>query len=402
MATASAPGPRGRTITIDDARLDELAGGTDAGPVAPVRVAFAAVHVAMDAAYARADPRAVAEHVDWEATRRIRVELGERGFGIAEAMDTAQRFEIGPGLARALIEHCGALRPPYGFVAGAGVSPDAVSNRTELVDAVVREVAFVAEHGGVPMLLPMPWLVRAGANADEYVAVYRDVVERSGVEVLVHWLGSMFAPELAGYFPGDAFERVMELDPSRVRGCKLSLLDAALELRVRRHLLARGQVVLTGDDFRFGAMMLGGDPDAPPAAPPAMTGTITLGGHSVPLGDFSHGLLGVLDATAAPVQRALQKLARGDVAAYRRIIGPCESFGRHVFEPPTRHYKAGLALVAWLNGWQDSFLLPFRAERRRSLEHHLRTAELAAAAGALLDAELAAERLRELLSTHRE
>jgi hypothetical protein len=89
-------------------------------------------------------------------------------------------------------------------------------------------------------------------------------------------------------------------------------------------------------------------------------------------------------------------LARGDVDRYASIMSRCEDFGRHVFAAPTQHYKAGLALIAWLNGWQDEFLLPFGAERRRDLAHHWRAVELASAAGALIDAPLAARRLDQL------
>jgi hypothetical protein len=195
--------------------------------------------------------------------------------------------------------------------------------------------------------------------------------------VIVHWLGPMFLPALEGYFPGDSFARVMALAPDVARACKLSLLDAALEARVRRELLPRDQFVLTGDDFHFAHLILGGDPAGPPpAAPPPVERWTEFAGRQVALGDFSHALLGALDAIAAPARRALDALERGDASGYLRIMDPCETLGRHLFAPPTSAYKAGLAYLAWLDGLQPDFVLPNRADLLRDRAHCLETARL--------------------------
>jgi len=107
---------------------------------------------------------------------------------------------------------------------------------------------------------------------------------------------------------------VLDLDPSVVRGCKLSLLDAAHELRTRARLLPRGQVVLTGDDFNFAALIAG---DGPPGAVERWS---ELDGHPLALGPFSHALLGILDAVAAPAGVALALLAAGDRAGYDELM----------------------------------------------------------------------------------
>ena len=73
-------------------------------------------------------------------------------------------------------------------------------------------------------------------------------------------------------------------------------------------------------------------------------------------------------------------------------------FRRWIFREPTSRYKAGLAFVSWLNGLQENFMLVNREERLRDREHFLRCAELAAAAGVLVDAELARARLEQLLT----
>ena len=90
---------------------------------------------------------------------------------------------------------------------------------------------------------------------------------------------------------------------------------------------------------------------------------------------------------------ALARLGAGDLSSYREIMGPCEAFGRVVFEEPTRHYKAGLAFLAYLNGHQDNFMLVNHAERGRETAHLCRVTRAAAACGAIRDAALASQRI---------
>ncbi|MBI5851052.1 MAG: DUF993 family protein [Planctomycetes bacterium] len=398
MTRATAPGPGGTTFELDDAVLayDERALRAGSEPP-PLRVAFAAAHVVMRPEYAAlphsperpGSPAEIAEHVDLEATLALRRRLDAHGFGIAEAMDTAQRFEVGWPLASRLITACGEARLAHGFVAGAGADHVPLPrDAAALADAVAEQCTIIAGAGGVPVILPMPQLVAWGAGALDYLDVYGRIVEATKGPLLVHWLGPMFLASLKGYFPGESFDRVMGMAPTRIVGCKLSLLDEALELRVRRRLLQRGQIVLTGDDFHFGSLMFGGP----------VQRRIPWCGRVVALGDFSHALLGILDGCARPAGLALRLLAGGDDERAREILSRCEALGRHVFSPPTSQYKAGLALIAWLDGWQDTFLLPNHVERTRSLDHQLRTAELAAEAGVFRDAKFTAGRLRELVA----
>ncbi|MBM4060535.1 MAG: dihydrodipicolinate synthase family protein [Planctomycetes bacterium] len=360
---------------------------------APVRLCFAAAHVVLRDDYAAlphrldrpGDPAEIAAHVDWDATMAIRRRLDGFGLGIAEAMDTAQRFLLGWPSARELIVRCGALDLLHGFCAGAGTDHlPAVRGPADCVDGVVFQARLIQRCGGIPVLLPMPWLSRQPAGERTYVDVYRAIVRQLDGPLFVHWLGPMFLPDLAGYFPGDSFRAVMAIDREKVRGCKLSLLDDALELAVRRELLPHGQIVLTGDDFHFGRLLLGGDPRGPaPQAPPPIERWTTIGRHHVALGDFSHALLGILDGIAAPAQQALQVLARGDAAAFLRLMAPCETLGQHVFGPPTQHYKAGLAFLAWRNGWQQNPMLVNREDLARDAAHYARCEDLARACGAL-------------------
>lgn len=364
----------------------------------PVRRAWAAVRIVMLPSYAALDhsperpgpPEEIAAHVDWERTLDQRRRLDGLGFGIAEAMDTAQRFQVGWPVAQRLIRESGSLGLENGLVAGAGVDHlEAPSSSAELVDGVVHQARVIAGAGGVPLILPMLHLAHTGADEAAYVDVYDSILRQLDGPLLVHWLGEAFHPDLGGYFPGESFERVMALDPSKVRGAKLSLLDAERERRLRRSLASRGQVVLTGDDLHFGALIEGDDP--------SVRETAELAGAPLPLGDFSHALLGVLDALAEPMALALRALARGDLERYRALVRPCEALGRHLFQPPTERYKAGLALVAWLGGLQDNDMLANHEQRGRDREHRWRAAELAARAGALADRATARERLTQLL-----
>ena len=361
--------------------------------IAAVRLCFAAAHVVMKDSYRALGhtlqrPGSAAEiqaHVDWDATMAIRARLDGFGFGIAEAMDTAQRFYLGWDSARELIVRCGALGLANGFVAGAGTDHLAAIRRPDdLIGGVVFQAKLIQRCGGIPTILPMPWLSQNRVPASTYVEVYRSIVRQLDGPLFVHWLGAMFLPSLEGYFPGDSFREVMALDPAKVRGCKLSLLDGPLEVRVRRELLARDQIVLTGDDYHFGRMLLGGDADGPPPArPPSVRHWTAIGRHRVAVGDFSHALLGILDGIARPAQQALQALAANDAARFLQLMEPCETLGQHVFAAPTQHYKAGLAFLAWKNGWQGNAMLVNREDLARDEAHYARCEELARACGAL-------------------
>ncbi|MEO1699857.1 MAG: DUF993 family protein [Planctomycetota bacterium] len=378
-----------------------LEDGVGLGPGAPERTddpplprrCYAASRVVMQDAYAGADRGAdVAPWVDWDATLAQRAHLDAHGFGVAEAMDTAQRFELGWGVARELIERTAALAPANGFVAGASADHvGAAASLEELADAVAWQVDFIAARGGVPIVLPQLWLVEQRADEDAFVRFYARVAARSEAPFLVHWLGEAFVPAMAAYFPGRSARRVLDELPDRVLGIKLSLLDAAFETELRAAIAPQRQVVFTGDDWNF-AELIAGEPGVAPS------GAREIGGAPVEVGPFSHALLGVLDAIAAPASAALADLGRGDRVGYRARMEPCEALGRALFEAPTAHYKAGLAFVAWLAGRQSNPMLPLRLDEQRSVEHCLRVASLASRAGALPDATLAADRLRAFLA----
>ena len=378
----------------DDVVIDDEKWGPEPDDRPPfTRLAYAAAHVVMRDDYATAGhtldrpgtPDDILHWIDWDQTAAQRRWLASHGFGIAEAMDTAQRFMIGWPAAERLIHLCADLDLPAGFAAGASTDhAPSIDDEPALAEAVAHQCRVIAEAGGLPVILPMAHLVRWGADEDAFVRVYADVLARCDGPVLLHWLGPMFVPALEGYFPGRSLERVLEAAPDRVRGLKISMLDDVLEIRLRRAMLPRRQLMLTGDDFNFAPLIEGDD---------APTALVDLLGRDVPIGDFSHALLGILDGIAAPAARALRELARGNHARYREIMAPCQALSRVVFEDPTRHYKAGLAFLAWLDGRQSNPMLVNREDLARPREHLRRVAIGAAHADVFEHAGTAAERL---------
>lgn len=383
------PNPTGDPIWLEDGVL-----ATEPEPeaAAPVRIAYAAAHIILEESYRELSvPSDASEHIDWSRTMVFRQHLASHGFGIAEAMDTAQRFELGWPAARRLIEECGALQLETGFIAGAGADQcQDVADLTTLIDAVVEQVGIIQSAGGIPIILPMPWLCHWGCDEEQFISTYRSIFEQCAGPLFIHWLGPMFLAELEGYFPGDSLQKILEIDPDKVRGVKMSMLDHDLELEVRGHCRDRGQIVLTGDDFHFSAL-IEGDGEAP-------SGSVLLGDRQIPDGEFSHPLLGVFDGVAIPAGRALRHLAAGDMNGYRRWMEPCEVYGQKVFEAPTHLYKAGLAFTAWLNGHQGQPMLLNRIDLERDRNHLLEVARLASLAGAIVDAGEAAEKIEFLMA----
>ena len=383
---------------LRDDRWDHLAELVDHNkPLS--RLCYAAAHVVMNESYSGIDhtldkpgsAKEIAEHVDWRSTMAVRSSIASSGMGIAEAMDTAQRFSLGWDSARELIKQTGNLG--VRFCAGASTDHlDLVEKTSHLVDGVCEQIEVIRNASGIPVILPMPLLPSLGAHDDHYVSVYTDIARNcSDGPLIVHWLGPMFLPSLEGYFPGDSFERIMRSDPSKFRGAKLSMLDAVLEVRLRRALLEDDQIMLTGDDFHFGSLIAGDGP---------VERTTMIGDIKVPLGDFSHALLGIFDAVSAPASLAIRLLDKGGRKSYDEIMGHCEALGQCAFEEPTKFYKTGLAFLSWLNGCQPNPMLVNHEEQCRDRGHLQRVASLASEAGAIKDADTANARLKEWTSSN--
>jgi uncharacterized protein DUF993 len=329
--------------------------------------------------------------IDWEATLRFRDHLWTHGFAVAEAMDTAQRgMGLSWGLARELIassaERAAGRRAAGRFAdiaCGAGTDHLAAGGRHSLaaiIDAYAAQLEFVQSTGSGVILMASRALAAAARGPRDYLEVYQTLLKQARQPVILHWLGEAFDPALRGYWGGADFAAaaatVLELIDQagdKVDGIKLSVLDASREVALRRRLPA-GIRLYTGDDFGY-ADLIKGD------------GT----GHS-------DALLGAFAAVTAPAAAALHALDAGDIAGYDAAIGPTVPLSRLIFTEPTYYYKAGVAFLAWLNGFQPRFLLLDGLERRRPASHLVRVFELAAAAGALADPDVAVSRMTAFLT----
>jgi hypothetical protein len=200
--------------------------------------------------------------------------------------------------------------------------------------------------------------------------------------VILHWLGEMFDPALAGYWgtgdldaAADTCLAMIEANADRIDGIKISLLSKEREIALRRRLPA-GVRMYTGDDFDY-AELIAGDGE----------------GHS-------DALLGIFDAIAPAASAALSALGAGNRARYDAILAPTVPLSRHLFAQPTRFYKTGVVFLAWLNGLQDHFVMVGGQQGARSALHFAEAFRLADRAGVLADPDLAADRMQRLLALH--
>jgi Protein of unknown function (DUF993) len=349
------------------------------------RVAYAAAHVV---------PRVAAENVpgapadiDWDATLAFRHHLWSWGLGVADAMDTAQRnMGLDAKATRELITRSAAEARVAGGALVVGVNTDHVDEEIislpAVIDAYVEQLHFAEDQGAGTVLMASRHLARAATSPADYAHVYREVLARAGAPVILHWLGEAFDPELGAYFGSrevsasiDAVIEIMTENVDRVRGIKMSLLDAGHEIAVRSR-LPHGTTLFTGDDYNY-VSLIEGDGER-----------------------HSDALLGAFALVAPNASAAIQALDAGDPAEYRRILGPTEALARHVFAPPTFYYKTGVAFLSWLNGHQPAFTMVGGLHSARSLPHLSALVRLADQAGALEDAELAAQRWNALLALH--
>jgi len=358
-----------------------------ARPTAPLRsrVAFAAAHVVPRTA-SETVPGAPAD-IDWDATLRFRHEVWSWGLGVADAMDTAQRnMGLDAAATRELIRRSAAEADSVDGSLVVGVNTDHIDDEVISLDAVIdayrEQLAFVEDTGAGAVLMASRHLARVAQGPDDYRRVYDAVLGSATSPVVLHWLGTAFDPQLEGYFgssdtaaAADTMLAIIAHNAEAVAGVKMSLLDAAAEVSVRRRLPASARM-FTGDDFNYVSLIAGDDE-----------------GHS-------DALLGAFAALAPLASTAIQALDAGDTDGYRSVLGPTEELSRHIFSAPTFYYKTGVAFLAWLNGHQDAFLMVGGLHAARSVPHLSRTVELANAAGALTDPELAAARWHALLSVN--
>ena len=272
------------------------------------RTLFAAAHVVADPEADNGPGKAAT--LDWEATLRYRHHLWSYGLGVAEAMDTAQR---GMGLdwaaTRDLIERSLTEARSVGGPIACGAGTDQLSEGDrfgldEIVAAYHEQCAFIEARGGRIILMASRALAATARDPEDYARVYARVLEQVAEPVILHWLGDMFDPKLAGYWGAedwrmamDAMLAVIEDNRDKVDGMKMSLLDDRKEIVMRRRLPA-GVKMYTGDDFNYPSLIKGDDQ-----------------GHS-------HALLGIFDAIAPAAAAAVAALQAGRREALRRRPRP--------------------------------------------------------------------------------
>jgi hypothetical protein len=349
------------------------------------RSAYAAAHVVADP-LAEGDPW-LDVAIDWERTVGFRRHLWSLGLGVAEAMDTAQRgmgmdwpasLELIRRSLDAAKDFPGAL-----IACGAGtdhLQPDAEVTIDAVIGAYEEQCAAIEKLGGRIVLMASRALVKAARSRDDYAKVYGRILGQLKEPVIIHWLGEMFDPALAGYW-GDADHGkamdvaidVIAANAGKVDGIKISLLDKDKEIAMRRR-LPKGVRMYTGDDFNY-AELIAGDAQG-----------------------YSDALLGIFDAIAPAAAAALGALTRGDDKAFHAILAPTVPLSRQIFKAPTRFYKTGVVFMAYLNGLQDHFTLVGGQESARSTLHLAELFRLADAAGLLVDPERAAARMRAVMA----
>jgi hypothetical protein len=351
------------------------------------RIVFSAAHVV-------ADPEADIDPwldcaIDWDATIAYRHHLWHLGLGVADAMDTAQRgmgldWPTSLELIRRSID---AARDVPGalLASGAGtdhLSPDAARSIDDVIRAYEQQVSAIERLGGRIILMASRALARVARSSADYERVYDRILSQVRTPVIIHWLGDMFDPQLAGYWGSADAMAAMEValgvingHAAKVDGVKISLLDKDKEIAMRRR-LAPGVRMYTGDDFNY-AELIAGDAQ----------------GHS-------DALLGIFDAIAPAASAALGALAGGDRARFDAILEPTVPLSRHIFKAPTRFYKTGVVFMAYLNGLQEHFVMIGGQQSTRSLPHLAELFRLADRAGLLADPARAAARMKTVLALH--
>ncbi len=367
--------------------------GTPLTPRAPrvalTRTAFAAAHVISDP-LAERSPWDTRPAVDWDATLAFRVGLWDQGLGLAEAMDTAQRgMGVDWATARELIiRTMGAAKAhPLAPRVACGAGTDHVA-LADLRDAAAITAAYetqaevIEAAGGQLILMASRAFTAIGADQATYHTVYRHLIDGARDPVVLHWLGDMFDPALAGYWgshdvatASDFVLRLIAENPAKVDGIKISLLNQAHEEAFRARLPA-GVRLYTGDDFNY-ADLIAGDG-----------------------AQYSHALLGIFAAIAPAASQALEALALGDLPTYHRLLAPTVPLSREIFKAPTRFYKAGIAFLSWLNGTQRHFIMPAGLQSSREITHYAQVFRLADQAGLLTKPDLAQHRMATLLALH--
>ena len=347
-----------------DGALVPYTPGDGAGAPYPEQAAPPKTRVALAAAHVVCDPLVdnnpwLDAALDWEATLAYRRHLWSLGLSIAEAMDTAQRgmgldWATTKELIRRSLAEARAAGAADRITCGAGtdhLAPRPGLTLGEVIAAYEEQCAFVEGEGGRIILMASRALAACASGPEDYAAVYGRVLSQVSRPVIIHWLGDMFDPALAGYWGArdldaamDSCLAVLRDNAAKIDGIKISLLDHTREIAMRRRLPA-GVRMYSGDDFSYPELIRGDEQG------------------------YSDALLGIFDAIAPAASAALAALDAGDLDRYEAIFAPTVPLSRHIFKAPTRFYKTGIVFMAYLNCHQSHFRIVGGQESARSLVH---------------------------------
>ena len=350
----------------------------------PARIVYSAAHVVADP-FTENDPTGRAA-VDWQKTLEFRHYLASLGLGIAEAMDTAQRgMGLDWGGALELIKLTRQDLPEARVANGCGtdhLNPADARSIDDVIRAYLEQVEAIQKLDARIILMASRALARVAKSPADYITVYDRVLQACDHPVILHWLGDMFDPQLKNYWGSDSFDDALETsleviarNVKKVDGIKISLLDKDKEIIMRRR-LPDGVKMYTGDDFNYPELIAG---DAQ---------------------GYSHALLGIFDPLAPAAAHAVTLLGQGDVAGFRAVLDPTVPLSRLIFRAPTQFYKTGVVFLAWLNGFQDHFIMLGGAQAMRPLPYFCEVFRLADQAGLLRNPELALDRMKKLLALY--
>jgi hypothetical protein len=369
--------------TLVDYAMGPASSWTQSFPTPTKRIAYAAAHVVADP-LANNNPW-LDTNLDWDATLAYRRYLWSLGLRVAEAMDTAQR---GMGLdwptSQELIRRSIAEAKAAGGQVASGAGTDHLAPGIYALDEVIaayeEQVSFIEGLGGQIILMASRALAASARGPEDYATVYDRVLSQVSQPVIIHWLGDMFDPGLAGYWGSSDLDAatdtcldVLTRHASKVDGIKVSLLDKDREIAMRRR-LPEGVRMYTGDDFNY-AELIAGDEQG-----------------------YSDALLGIFDAIAPATGAALAAFDQGDIARYHEIFEPTVALSRHIFMAPTRFYKTGVVFLAWLNGHQSHFRMVGGQESTRSVVHLAELFRLADASHLFHDPQATASRMKYFLA----
>lgn len=356
---------------------------TPLGP-SPARTVFAAAHVVADP-FAASDPGGPAA-IDWQATLHFRRHLDTLGLGIAEAMDTAQR---GMGLdwasAYELIRRTKSELPNAIVFNGAGtdhLDPNDARSLDDVKRAYQTQIEAIQKLDARIILMSSRALAKHAKSPDDYLKIYTEMLTICEKPVILHWLGEMFDPALKGYWGAERFEdqldtalSIIHCNAQKIDGIKISLLDKDKEIVMRRR-LPEGVKMYTGDDFNYPELIAGDDQG------------------------FSHALLGIFDPIASAAAYAINQLGNEDLNGYHQTLDPTVSLARLLFRAPTQYYKTGVVFLAWLNGFQDHFIMLNGSQSARPLPDLVQIFQYADQCGLLNNPDLATNRMKRLLSIY--